>query len=354
MADHGSGAWTNSGTELRHELLVAQLRVTGQAVDLEQPCQVEHSGDADDVGGVQVEGRGQELLDLDGGVVLDLQTHGGAAAALADLLLDGLEQVFDFVVVDFDVAVARQAEGGVLAQEHARKEVRQVHSDDGFERRENMTRRRSRFGRQRHEPRQHGRRLDDGEQLFLVAGPAQHHREVERLVEEVREGVAGVDGQRRQHRENLALEDQAQVPFIGVGEVLEAAEDDALALQRRQHAFVEAAVGLGGHAPDGLFDAFELLLDRHVVGAGAVGDAGLHLLLQAADADHEKLIQVRLENGEEFEALQQRYARVLRLLQDAAVKFEPAQLAVDVQRRVRQAGAGGADTESMTLTSPRE
>ncbi len=141
--------------------------------------------------------------------------------------------------------------------------------------------------------------------------------------------MAGVDGQRRQHREDLALEDQAQVPFVRVGEVLEAAEDDALAFQGGQDVFFQAAVGFGGHAPDGLLDAFELLLDRHVVGAGAVGDAGLHFLLQAADADHEELVEVGLENGEELEAFQQRNARVLRLLQDAPVKFEPTQLAVD-------------------------
>ena len=114
----------------------------------------------------------------------------------------------------------------------------------------------------------------------VVAGPAQHHGEVERFVEQVRKRMAWVDGQRRQHREDLALKHQMQMPFVGVGEVLEAAQDDAFAFQGGQHRFLQTAIGLGGHAPDGLLDAFELFLDGHVVGAGAVDDAGLHFLLQ--------------------------------------------------------------------------
>src|SRR5205823_6215708 len=77
-------------------------------------------------------------------------------------------------------------------------------------------------------------------------------------------------------------------------------------------------------------------LDRHVVGAGADGDAQLHLLLQPADADHEELVEVRLEDGQELEALQGRHRRVARLFEDAAVELEPAQLAVEIQRRVIQ------------------
>ena len=45
--------------------------------------------------------------------------------------------------------------------------------------------------------------------------PLQQHGEVERLVQQVRERVARVDGQRRQHREDLAAEHVAQVLAVG-------------------------------------------------------------------------------------------------------------------------------------------
>ena len=61
----------------------------------------------------------------------------------------------------------------------------------------------------------------------------------------------------------------------------------------------------------------------------------------AADADHEELVEVRAEDGEELEPLQQRHGRVLGLFEHAAVELEPAQFAVDVQRRVVEVGRVG-------------
>ena len=232
MAAHGLRRLGELRHRLRHELRIAQVRIAGQAVDLEQARQVEQARDADTRR--RRRGRGPSIRNCSTrrGVGLDLQADGGAAAALADLLLDGLEQVLHFVVVDFDVAVARDAEDGVALQGHAGEQVRQVQADDRFQRREDVSGA-ARLGRQRHEARQHGRHLHDGEQLSRRRRAAAAHGQVERLVEQVRERMARVDGQRRQHREDLAAEDLAQVPLVGVGQVLEAAEDDALALPGR-------------------------------------------------------------------------------------------------------------------------
>ena len=61
---------------------------------------------------------------------------------------------------------------------------------------------------------------------------------------------------------------------------------------------------------------------------------GCDLLLQAADADHEELVEVGLEDGQELEPFQQRHARILGLFQNAAIELQPAQLAVEIQRRI--------------------
>ena len=61
----------------------------------------------------------------------------------------------------------------------------------------------------------------------------------------------------------------------------------------------------------------------------AVWSPGPDAALQRRHADHEELVQVRAEDGEELHALEQRHARILRLLEHAPVELEPGQLAVD-------------------------
>src|SRR5436305_1050943 len=103
------------GDRLGDELRIAEVRITGQAVDLEEPGEVEQAGDRVDVDRVEVESLHEERADARHCVSLDFEANREAAAALADLLLDGLEQVFDLVVVDLILAVARDPEdGGVL------------------------------------------------------------------------------------------------------------------------------------------------------------------------------------------------------------------------------------------------
>ena len=61
---------------------------------------------------------------------------------------------------------------------------------------------------------------------------------------------------------------------------------------------------------------------------------GRHLPLEPGHAHLEELVEVAAVDAEELEALEQRGARVERLVQHAAVELEPAQLAIDVQRRM--------------------
>ena len=70
------------------------------------------------------------------------------------------------------------------------------------------------------------------------------------------------------------------------------------------------------------------------LGGGAPVHAALrhvafHLLLQAGDADLEKLIEVRADDAEELHALEQWRGGVERLIEHALVEGEPAQLAVE-------------------------
>ncbi len=57
---------------------------------------------------------------------------------------------------------------------------------------------------------------------------------------------------------------------------------------------------------------------------GDVARFTLDLLFDACDANLEKLVQIRADNREELDALDERLRRILRFLEDAPVEFEPA------------------------------
>jgi len=83
-----------------------------------------------------------------------------------------------------------------------------------------------------------------------------------------------------------------------------------------------------GQGRDRLTDRDELLRRRQTILA-AGDDAGLELLAQARDADHEEFVEVVGGNREEAQLLEQRVAAVRRLLHDAAIELQPGQFAVD-------------------------
>ena len=88
-------------------------------------------------------------------------------------------------------------------------------------------------------------------------------------------------------------------------------------------------------------DRFELLRRRHLV-RPRVQHARFELVQKASHADHEKFVEVGPENGQEFDAFEQRIGRVLRLFEHAPLEFQQTQFAVHVQRRVvERDGRGG-------------
>ena len=60
----------------------------------------------------------------------------------------------------------------------------------------------------------------------------------------------------------------------------------------------------------------------------------LDLLFDPGDPDFEKLVQIRTDDREKLDPLDQRLCLVLRFFENAAVELEPAQLAVDEIFRV--------------------
>jgi hypothetical protein len=51
-------------------------------------------------------------------------------------------------------------------------------------------------------------------------------------------------------------------------------------------------------------------------------------LLEGGDADFEEFVEVRADDGEEFEAFEERLGGILGLFEDALVEFEPAEFTI--------------------------
>src|SRR5665647_3569192 len=101
----------------------------------------------------------------------------------------------------------------------------------------------------------------------------------------------------------------------------------------------EAGARLLHEVPGALLDQRQELL-RGVPLRRDLHDAGVDLLAQTGDADHEELAEDGAEDADELHALEQRVVDVTRLVRDALEEIEHAELAVDVERGVAQIGVG--------------
>ena len=162
------------------------------------------------------------------------------------------------------------------------------------------------------------------------------HRQVEAAVAQHRERVPGIDRQRRQHRPDLAREVGGQVRLLlGRRAGRRASSRMPRLREPGRDVLAPGAVLLRHHRVRAGADGRELLGGGQPVGR-RLGDVARQLLLEAGDADHEELVQVRRDDGQELEALGERHRRVARLLEHPFVEPQPGQLAVDEQLRVRR------------------
>src|SRR6185503_15970368 len=118
-----------------------------------------------------------------------------------------------------------------------------------------------------------------------------------------------------------------------VGEARVAEQMDALGGELRQKLVPQARLGLLVELAHAAPNRRQLLGGARAVGR-RLHDLRAQLLLQPRDAHHEKLVQVRAEDGEKFHALEQRVTWIARLFEHAALKLERAELAVHEQRRI--------------------
>ena len=336
--------------------LLPQLRTRVGVAELEQVLDLERAGDAVDVGRLELERSHQRRDDGVGRAGGDLEPHRRAAIAAPQLLLDRRDQVLRLLLVDLQVPVAGDTEAGGVQDGEAREEVAGVGGDHLVE----QAVLDPGVGRQAHEARQHRRHLHHRQQHLhvappLPAGPPQDQGHVERLVAQLRERMARVDGEGGEDREDLLREALPRRLGLPGREVLGSDQLVARPGERRPDLLEPGPVLLRHQRVGPAGDGSQHLGRQQAVGR-RVGHATGDLLLQARHADHEELVEVGGDDAEELEPLQHRQGGVLGLLEDAGVELEPGELAIEEERwvvqldgargtgfggRFRRAGGGG-------------
>src|ERR1043165_2222788 len=102
---------------------------------------------------------------------------------------------------------------------------------------------------------------------------------------------------------------------------------DSSVRKTRQHIFPQTSRLLRDQLQDPFTRFCELLCRRQAVWREI--HLVIHLLLQTRNANHEKLVQVRRKDRKKLQAFEQWIALVERFFQNAAMKFQQAQLAVE-------------------------
>ena len=176
--------------------------------------------------------------------------------------------------------------------------------------------------------------LDAGEALLAGRVAHDHTARLRLRLEMCGKGRPGSNASGVSTGKHLGLEVGAQPVRSSWSSCGVVQEVDARGGQRRHDLLVEVApLLLTASAALRARIAASCSRGGHAVG-GRGGHAGGDLVLQPRNPDHEELVQVGAEDGQELDAFEQRMPAIVRLFQHAAVELEPAQLAVEVERRV--------------------
>ncbi len=131
----------------------------------------------------------QEFLQVFRAFVADLDTHGGAVAARLQLAFEYVDEVRDFLLVNVEIGIARDAELVATLGAQAGEQLGDMHANDGRQEHVVVLARIAQVLGQPDDARQRARRLHHAAVAPAPEGVAavQAHDEVEALVEHARE-----------------------------------------------------------------------------------------------------------------------------------------------------------------------
>ena len=273
----------------------------------------------------------QDVEDAPRHVRLDLQQRQRAVAQLLEAAIHRLQQVVGLVFLDHHVGVADDAEEVRALDLRAGEELLDVAANDVFEEHER--------GAAGCGDRPSGRATKRGSipgtltRANFVRPPCRTRTARFMLrFEMYGKRMARIEGERREDGEDLRLEILREPRIDGRRVVGGLEEVNALGGQQRPQVPRPARRLLVHLRQRPRPDDRQLFFGGQPVERGLL-DAGAEFLQDGGDPHHEELVEVGAGNGQELDALEERVRRVLGLREDPPVELEPAQFAIDVQRR---------------------
>ena len=295
------------------------------ADELRKLVQANHAVDLDDLVAVDLKLAHDQAAQMVGHAGRELEPDDDAEPTLLQHRFEDTDEVLR-LLLDIEVGVTDDPERTGALHLVTREELGDEQRDRVVERDE-AVQPFARQIRQLDEAIDLGRHADQGVELAAVALALQRESHGKAEIRDEGERMRRVDRQRRQHREDVVEEVVLQPDPVLRTDIAGPEQMDPVLVQVPPQ-LDPACLLVVGQGRDRLTDRDELLRRRQTILA-AGDDAGLELLAQARDADHEEFVEVVGGNREEAQLLEQRVAAVRRLLHDAAIELQPGQFAVD-------------------------
>ena len=253
------------------------------------------------------------------------EPHDWRETAVAQLGFDQSQQVVGLVLVALRVGVARHPKKLVRVDQHRGKQQIEIVRDDVLEP-DKITLIADPQKARDSETDWHFHPRHQRVRVVLVT---RRDQQVERQIRDERERMRRIHRLRRHQRENVLVVILANRLALVGREAGVRTHANAVVLELAENSRTKLALSLLelAHHQVTLRD---LLLRRAPVNGQLVHPRD-DLLLQAADALHEELVEVGRGNREKLEPLEQRISFVFRFMQNASIEREPGELAIEEQ-----------------------
>src|SRR5436190_13698130 len=154
-------------------------------------------------------------------------------------------------------------------------------------------------------------------------------------VQQMREGMTGIHSQWREHWKNFLQKITVRPRCTFRRQFRDFAHKNPILRQLRQQFIVPERILRRHEFAHCFLDSIKHLRGAQSIGTDAARFA-LDLLFDPGDANLEELVQIRTNDREKLNALDERLPLILRFFKNAAVELEPAQLPINKIFRVAE------------------